>query len=148
MKKLTSVHILKPSVASLVAGLAFAFPALLSTGCGPTDAQKITIQGRVTLDGVPLPQGSVIFIPSDPALGAAGGRIAEGVLTVTTFKGPHKVEVYAEKQVTRPVPPGAPPEAGISFVSIIPKRYNEKTTLTFDVQSSTDAPEFALTSDK
>ena len=148
MKKLTTVHILKPNVASLVAGLAIAFPALLSTGCGPTGPQKITIQGMVTLDGVPVQEGQVVFIPSDPALGAAGGAIADGVFTVTTFKGPHRVEVHAQKQVTRPVPPGALPEEGITFVSIIPKRYNEKTTLTFDVRSSTDAPEFALTSDK
>jgi len=148
MKKLTTVHILKPNVASLVAGLAIAFPALLSTGCGPTGPQKITIQGMVTLDGVPVQEGQVVFIPSDPALGAAGGAIADGVFTVTTFKGPHQVEVHAEKQVTRPVPPGALPEEGITFVSIIPKRYNERTTLTFDVQSPNDKPEFALNSNK
>ena len=148
MKKLTTVHILKPNVASLVAGLAIAFPALLSTGCGPTGPQKITVQGTVTLDGVPVPEGQVVFIPSDPALGAAGGAIADGVFTVTTFKGPHQVEVHAEKQVTRPVPPGALPEEGITFVSIIPKRYNERTTLTFDVQSPNDKPEFALNSNK
>jgi len=148
MKKLTTVHILKPNVASLVAGLAIAFPALLSTGCGPTGPQKITVQGTVTLDGVPVPEGQVVFIPSDPALGAAGGAIADGVFTVTTFKGPHRVEVHAQKQVTRPVPPGALPEEGITFVSIIPKRYNERTTLTFDVQSPNDKPEFALNSNK
>jgi len=137
-----------PNVASLVAGLAIAFPALLSTGCGPTGPQKITVQGTVTLDGVPVPEGQVVFIPSDPALGAAGGAIADGVFTVTTFKGPHRVEVHAQKQVTRPVPPGALPEEGITFVSIIPKRYNERTTLTFDVQSPNDKPEFALNSNK
>jgi hypothetical protein len=148
MKKLATVDISKPNVVSLVTGLAITFPMLLTIGCGPTGPQKITIQGMVTLDGVPVPEGQVVFIPSDPALGAAGGAIADGKFTVTTFKGPHRVEVHAEKQLTRPVPPGAPPEAGISFVSIIPKRYNEKTILTFDVQSSTDTPEFALTSDK
>lgn len=121
--------------------------SLAFIGCGPRDP-RVTIQGAVTLDGEPLPNGQVIFIPNSPALGAAGGAIADGVFTVTTYKGPHKVEVHAEKQLTRPVPSGAPPEAGITFVSIIPKRYNEKTTLSFDVQSPADKPEFALTSDK
>ena len=143
-----SVHIPKPCCMSRLASLAVVIPALLSTGCGPTGPQKITIQGMVTLDGVSLPEGQVVFIPSDPSLGAAGGAITNGVFTVTTFKGPHQVEVHAEKRLPRPVPPGAPPEAGFTFVSIIPNRYNEKTTLTFDVQSPNDRPEFALTSDK
>jgi hypothetical protein len=56
--------------------------------------------------------------------------------------------VHAEKQLPRPVPPDAPPESGITFVNIIPKRYNEQTTLAFDVQSTNDKPEFALTSNK
>lgn len=151
MKMLPTAYsndVTKSRVISRMASLAVMVLALLGTGCGPTGPQKITIQGMVTLDGVSLPEGQVVFIPSDPSLGAAGGAIASGVFTVTTFKGPHKVEVHAEKQLTRPVPPGAPPEEGISFVSIIPKRYNEKTTLTFDVQSPSDRPELALTSDK
>jgi len=151
MKKLaaiSSVHVTSPRFMSRLASFAVVIPVLLSTGCGPTGPQKITIQGMVSLDDVPLPEGQVVFIPSDPSLGAAGGAIADGVFTVTTFKGPHQVEVHAQKQVTRPVPSGALPEEGITFVSIIPPRYNEKTTLTFDVQSPNDKPDFALTSDK
>jgi hypothetical protein len=143
-----SVDSTKPRVVWRLASLTIAIPVLLSTGCGPSGPQKITIRGMVTLDGVALPEGQVVFIPSDPSLGAAGGAIANGVFTVTTYKGPHQVEVHAEKRLPRPVPPGAPPEAGFTFVSIIPKRYNEQTTLTFDVHSPNDRPEFALTSDK
>jgi len=148
MKILPNVRALKPHVVSQLAGLVFVLTALLSTGCGPTGPQKITIRGMVTLDGVSLPEGQVVFIPSDPSLGAAGGAIANGVFTVTTYKGPHQVEVHAEKRLPRPVPPGAPPESGFTFVNIIPKRYNEQTTLAVDVQSPNDKPEFALTSDK
>jgi hypothetical protein len=148
MKMLRTIHVSKSHVVSLLAGLAVVPVAVLFTACGPNGPQQITIKGTVTLDGVRLPQGQVVFVPSNPSLGAAGGAIVDGRFTVTTFKGPHKVEVHAEKQVNRPVPPGALPEEGITFVSIIPKRYNEKTILTFDVQSSTDTPGFALTSDK
>ena len=144
----SSVHVTKPRCMPWLASLAVVIPALLSTGCGPSGPQKITIQGMVTLDGVSLPEGQVVFIPTDPSLGAVGGAITDGVFTVTTYTGPHQVEVHAEKQLTRPVPPGAPPEAGVTFVNIIPPHYNEKTTLTFDVQSPNDKPEFALTSDK
>lgn len=148
MKMLPAVLVTNPRVVSRLASIAVAFPVLLSAGCGPVGPQKITIRGMVTLDGVPLPEGQVVFIPSDPSLGAAGGAIAKGVFTVTTYKGPHQVEVHAEKRLPRPLFPGAALEAGFTFVSIIPKRYNEKTTLTFDVQSPNDWPEFALTSDK
>jgi hypothetical protein len=128
------------------ASLVIMVTAALCTACAPTGPKTITIRGMVTLDGAPLPEGQVVFIPTDPSLGAAGGAIADGVFTVTTFKGPHKVQVNAEKQLA--VPPGAPPGAGITFVSIIPNRYNEKTTLTFDVQSPNNRPDFALTSGK
>lgn len=148
MNALFTVCVTKPRGAALLAGIVIVLFVLASVGCTNTGPQTITIQGTVTLDGAPLPEGQVVFIPTSPALGAAGGAIADGVFTVTTYKGPHTVEVHAEKQLTRPVPPGAPPEAGITFVSIIPNRYNEKTTLTFDVQSPADKPEFALTSDK
>lgn len=128
--------------------LAITVAAVLSTACAPKGPGTITIRGMVILDGAPVPEGQVVFIPTDPSLGAAGGAIANGVFAITTSKGPHTVQVHAEKRLTRPVPPGAPPEAGITSVSIIPDRYNAKTTLTFDVQSPADKPEFILTSDK
>lgn len=148
MKRFETCLTTAPAEVFGAACLTIMVTAMLCTACAPTGPGTITIQGMVTLDGAPLPEGQVVFIPTDPSLGAAGGAVADGVFTITTYKGPHKVEVHAEKQLTRPVPAGAPPEAGITFVSIIPKRYNEKTTLTFDVQSPNDRPEFPLTSDK
>jgi hypothetical protein len=46
----------------------------------------------------------------------------------------------------RPAAPGALPEAGIVVWSIIPARYNEKSTLSYNVQSASDRPAFDLTS--
>jgi hypothetical protein len=89
MKIRPTIHVSKSHVVSLPAGLAVVPAAVLFTACGPTGPQKITIRGTVTLDGVPLPQGQVVFVPSDPSLGAAGGAIANGVFTVTTYRGPH-----------------------------------------------------------
>jgi hypothetical protein len=120
----------------------------LSSGCGPAGPKKISIRGTVTLDGQQLPEGQVVFIPTDPALGAAGGAIVNGVFTLSTYKGPHRVEVNSQKTKAQAVPDGGLPESGLTFVDIIPSRYNEKTTLSFDVQSSQDRPEFNLTSDR
>jgi len=136
---------------AVLAGVVCMLAPLVGSGCGRAGPEKITLHGTVSLDGSPLPEGQIVFIPATPSLGAAGAAIVDGEFTVTTYKGPHTVEVHAQKQQTRPVPadtPDALPEDGITFVNIIPSRYNTSTTLAFDVQSSTDAPEFALTSDK
>ena len=116
-------------------------------GCGPKDP-RITIQGTVSLDGKPLAEGQVVFIPRNPSLGAAGGAIKDGGFTIRVYEGPHRVEINAQVEERRPVPANAPPEAGSTFRSIIPPRYNEKSTLEFDVQSAKDRPAFDLTSDK
>jgi len=122
--------------------------AITLTGCGPAGPRKIKISGTVTLDGSPLAEGNVVFIPLDPALGAAGGAIAAGGFTVETYPGPHRIEVYADKKESRPIGPDDPPELGFTLTSLIPERYNKKTTLTFDVQSPQDRPELVLTSRK
>ncbi len=118
------------------------------TGCGPAGPRKIKISGTVSLDGFPLAEGNVVFIPLDPALGAAGGAIATGGFTIETYPGPHRIEVYADKKESRPIGPDDPPELGFTLTSLIPERYNKKTTLTFDVQSPQDRPELVLTSGK
>jgi hypothetical protein len=123
-----------------------AVAAIAIAGCGPTGPRKIKISGVVTLDGSPLADGNVIFIPLDPALGAAGGSIAAGGFTIEVYPGPHRIEVYADKKESRPIGPNDPPELGFTLTSLIPVRYNKKSTLTFDVQSPQDRPEFALTS--
>lgn len=143
--KSTMIRSLACSWASIgvLAGVLF-----LPSGCSPAGPRKMTIRGTVTFDGQPLPEGQVVFIPNDPALGAAGGAIVNGVFTLSTYKGPHRVEVNSQKTKAQPVPAGGLPESGLTFVDIIPSRYNEKTTLSFDVQSSQDRPEFTLTSDR
>ena len=113
-------------------------------GCGPAGPYKVKVSGTVALDGSPLAEGNVIFIPLDPALGAAGGQITAGDFTLETYLGPHRVEVYADKKVSRPIGPDDPPELAFELTSLIPERYNKKSTLTFDVQSPKDRPAFDL----
>lgn len=46
------------------------------------------------------------------------------------------------------MPPDDPPELAFVLTSLIPERYNKKSTLTVDVQSPSDRPEFVLTTRK
>lgn len=126
------------------AALLSALAVLTLVGCGPAGPRKIKISGTVTLDGSPLAEGNVVFIPLDPALGAAGGQITAGDFTLETYPGPHRVEVYADKKESRPIRPDDPPELAFVLTSLIPERYNKKSTLTCDVQSPKDRPAFDL----
>ena len=119
----------------------------LLVSCGPRDP-RVTIQGTVSLDGKPLPGGQVVFIPKNTAIRAEGAAVRDGGFTIRVHKGPHRVEINAAAAEQRNVGPNAPPEAGVVTRSVIPPRFNEKSTLTFDVQSARDKPAFQLTSDK
>jgi hypothetical protein len=119
----------------------------IGAGCGQRDP-RVTIQGTVAFDGKPLTQGQVVFVPDNTALRAEGATVKDGGFTIRVHKGPHRVEINAEVKERRDTGPDAAPEAGITTRSIIPPRYNEKSTLMFDVQSAQDKPAFDLTSDK
>jgi hypothetical protein len=121
--------------------------AATATGCSPQDP-RVTIEGQVMLDGKPLSEGQVIFRPEDKALRAEGAAVENSGFKIRVHKGPHRVEINAQVEEKRNAGPNAPPEAGIVSRSIIPPRYNEKSTLTFDVQSAKDKPVFELTSEK
>ena len=121
--------------------------AVIGAGCGPRDP-RVTIVGTVTFDGKPLSRGQIIFMPEDASLRAEGATITDGSFTIRVRKGPHRVEINAEVEETRNAGPNALPEPGIVSRSIIPPRYNEKSTLSFDVQSEKDKPLFELTSEK
>jgi len=108
----------------------------------------ITIHGMVTLNGKPLASGQAIFIPDNPSRGASGAAIKDGIFTIKVYKGSNRVEINGQETEQRPVAPGAPPEAGVVSKSIIPSRYNEKSTLTCDVKSEKDRPAFELTNEK
>jgi hypothetical protein len=56
------------------------------------------------------------------------------------------VEASAEER--RTIRPDELQEFAVTYRSIIPPRYNEKSTLTFDVQSAKNKLVFELTSEK
>jgi hypothetical protein len=56
------------------------------------------------------------------------------------------VEASAEER--RTIRPDELTEFAVTYRSIIPPRYNEKSTLTFDVQSAKNKLVFELTSEK
>src|SRR5262245_49156908 len=120
--------------------LVIAGVALFAAGCG---GQKIVpVSGRVTLDGKPLVNATVVFQPisdeKNPGPGSSGKTDKDGrfTLELTTGKesgalvGLHKVSITAYEG------DGEVPSSGSDIVfrkALLPDEYNAKSKLTFDV---------------
>lgn len=123
--------------------------ALLAAGCG---GNVSPVSGRVTLDGNPLPNASVIFQPtgSDAGSGSYGKTDADGRYTLRLVSndkagavvGKHRVSITLATE-GKEFDGGA--RAG-KRGGLLPK-YNSETTLTFDVpRGGSDKADFPLLS--
>ncbi len=131
-----------------VAGLFAASAILIGAIVGCSLGSEATVSGEVTLDGVPIQNGTISFIPADGETATAGGRIEDGTYSVVVPPGPKRVEISATKVVgQRPAYEGAPDSPMVERrESIIPERYNVQSDLTLDVQSGRNVQNFALES--
>jgi hypothetical protein len=121
------------------------------TGCGASGPEIATVEGTVKLDGSPLANASVVFIP------AAGGRPA-GARTDAAghyqlnFSGGRKGAIPGKNKVRistlrdpaigddGQLTPGSP--------ETIPSQYNAQTTLEFDVKADeANVADFDITSE-
>src|SRR5262245_30871652 len=92
------------------------FAAGLVTLCGCGKEGYVSVRGVVLLDGEPVPQASVAFVPEDPhGEGATGYTDEDGqfVMTSTSVKGvkPGKYKVRIEALAEK-----APPGKGMSEI--------------------------------
>ena len=122
------------------------------TGCGGGSDGRVTAGGTVTLDGQPLPDGTVTFFDNNGG-SAGGGIISNGQFTLSEASsstgiqpGSYKVAVQSWEQE-----PGAVNDAGEIVgegKSRIPEKYNSTDTsgLTADVGSGENEFTFELTS--
>lgn len=117
-------------------------------GCSSQPASPIPLKkvtGMVTLDGDPLPSGSITFMPV-VGTNSCTGEIEQGRFTLSTFSpgdgappGEYKVSVVSWT---------TPPDMGVEGVPAIPKKYLDANlsglTATISEASSQDIP-IALT---
>lgn len=116
--------------------LALGGALFLAAGCNSGPATS-AVTGTVELDGKPLPEGDLTFVPTGQAGRPGGARVTDGKYSAKLEDGTYAVKVVATKKV--PLGPGEPSVSGEKdkLVSIIPPRYNEKTELTVDVKGAT-----------
>ena len=143
---------------SRVALAALVLTCTLTAGC--SDRPKLAkVKGTVTLDGKPLPYGTVTF--EAKGFRSATGKIVGGELTdVTTYEvgdgapvGTHRVVVTANAEpgaaiVPNPGDAKAPKSDYMSGKSLIPAAYNSPDTsgLTAEIKAGENTVEFKLSS--
>jgi len=122
------------TVVSLALGLAL-------TGCGgATDnLPRQAVSGEVTLDGKPLPSGSIQFVPESATTATeAGAAIQDGRYAIARDQGPvpgkYVVRIYGSSgQIVQPED-GIPGSVHPMPKELIPLKYNTKTTLSAEVK--------------
>src|SRR5260370_16035766 len=115
--------------------------ALLLAGCGGRSFKTLPVSGRVTLDGKPLANATVAFVPEAPPgqkdrpPSSVGTTDQDGRYTLAlnidpettrAVMGKHKVLITLGEQ-------GASNDAQPTFHKQLPQRYNRRTELECEV---------------
>jgi hypothetical protein len=128
---------------------------LLAAGCGGGAHRIAPVSGKITLDGKPLNNASVLFGPigsadnKEPGPSAVGKTDAEGRFSLMAVDGsmtPGAV-VGKNKVVITAGANDDPNDPKRTFHKQLPAKYNRNSTLVFDVPAEgTDAANFELSS--
>jgi hypothetical protein len=106
---------------------------LIFGGCGDNGPTEYGVSGSVTLDGQPIEQGEIQFIPADKQGTLQACPIGNGKFECRVTEGQKRVEITATREAPTPAADGLP-----NFVSYIPAAYNAQSTLTAEVKAGGD----------
>jgi len=137
--------------------LAASIVALLACGCGDSGPQMAPVSGVVTVDGAPVANAAVMFVPEAGGRPATGLTDAEGKFSLETMEpgdgalvGKHKVTVTGVKttgiQATEDGLSGAVDPSQIREEWFVPQKYSKPDTsgLTQDVTDDMPPVELKL----
>src|SRR5262249_26074939 len=110
-------------------------------------AQLTDVSGRVTIDGQPMPNGSITFIPADGKGKPSAGEVKDGLYSVKVPPGTAKVAISRPVVVGKKQEYDKPDSPEQPLVKEgLPARYNVTTELTAEVKPGKNAIDFALLS--
>lgn len=123
--------------------------ALGLIGCGARTDGLITISGTVTLDGKPVPEGSVSLMPLDGRGIAGGGTISGGRYSAESSPGLMAVQINGIEKVEKENPSAEEVARGLHIDQrqMLPEVYNRQSQLRIEVSSDNRRFDFNLTSD-
>jgi hypothetical protein len=117
-------------------------------GCGSSAVG--TVEGEVLLDGAPLKEGVVRFVPVDGKSQTASALIADGKFTEKVPVGTHRVEISSPKlpagiNSAKEMKRGTVDE-GAALEEMIPARYNSNSDLKETIKPGANPVRFDLKS--
>ena len=124
--------------------------ALFVTGCGSSDGPKLgSVTGSVTLNGLPLSNATVEFIPSGGGRNSIATTDASGAYSLMytsdaegAIVGPHTVRITS---AVEGVSDEGGDEGGIEArAESVPRKYNDDSTLQVEVKSGSNTHDFDL----
>lgn len=147
---------LTASLAFLPRNIVWLVLVLMASGCGSsTDVRLAPVAGKVTLDGKPVQQGYIQFMPNGGQGSPGGGKIQDGAYAISQQDGllPGKYSVIITSfSEAEPAAQGRNPddeyeEAPVTQArELIPEKYNIATTLVVEIKGSgKNEHDFALT---
>jgi hypothetical protein len=118
-------------------GTVIALICLALAGCSQGDRPSLgTVQGVVTLDGVPLPNAAIRFLPISPVRASMSMTDSSGRYELIYIRdimgaavGEHRVEITTEE---------------VAVPGKLPPHYNSNTTLTAHVKGGKNEINFDL----
>lgn len=113
-------------------------------GCG--EAAYLDVSGKVTVDGQPVTEGVIQFVPADRQGPTAGARIEAGSYAAQVPPGRKIVQIEGYRKVGEKQYDPADPTSPVLPVTepIVPERYRGSSELVLEVAESTDDAHFHL----
>lgn len=119
------------------------FICAVITGCSQSGIERVSVEGRITVDGAPLENGSILFIPQGEVRGpTSGGRVKGGQFRIKSERGPtlglHRVEIRADDDLPDDL---TEPTSFTNYdgfkppVNRIPARYNVRSDLVVEIKA-------------
>jgi hypothetical protein len=102
---------------------------ILLAGCQNAGLQTYPVAGTVMLDGQPLKEADILFLPLDPALGPDAGQVRDGRFAFRAKAGRKRVEI----RTSRPVRINTAMGETTIWKNSLPPRYNSQTSLQAEV---------------
>jgi hypothetical protein len=133
--------------------IALAVIGLSCAGCDDTSGPpRGSVSGQVQLDGQPLAEGVISFLPADGVQGpSAGAAIKDGKYSIPRETGPvagnYRIEISALKKTGRMIELGSPEPPGTKIAETaeaLPAKYNSNSTLQETIKAGNNPLNFDL----
>lgn len=116
-------------------------------GCGDSQAN---VTGTITMDGQPVPSGSITFVKAEGGQVREGAVIKDGGFQAKLPPGKYKIELSGQKVVGKRTQKGFDGKDEVIELTepLFPERYNTKTELSEDIKSGANTVKLDLKSTK